>query len=300
MNKKSICRRHFTNLGYKGRYDVQLLEYITYKFDIFKKEAEELAVYVLEGKDPKIKDEEDRNTKVPSFPSIVEAATVIRGKNANIKIGICVPYDLDLTVKYQHQASNNDIEIYFINGNRVELLNRSPTKKEIEKTAIEEIEKTLNNINKISKAKWEFNLFNIKKNLIEKLSPLANNEKEFIFQITTISSLIEGISFSEFKKYIIPSSNTEKEVINNNQSIGMIEILLKNKNINYDPSIIKNFRDLRDLRNIQPVHSSEKSKKVCRKFIKKLPKSDSDWSELSDIAFKKFRATLILLRNVLR
>ncbi|MBI2656560.1 hypothetical protein HYX03_02385 [Candidatus Woesearchaeota archaeon] len=201
---------------------------------------------------------------------------------------------------YDGWLFTNDIEIYFIDGNRVELLNRSPTKKEIEKTAIEEIERTLNNINKISKAKWEFNLFKIKKNLIEKLSSLANNEKEFIFQITTISSLIEAIDFGEFKKYITPSSNTEKEIIDKNQSIGMIELLLKNKNIDYDPSIIKNLRDLRDLRNIPPVHSSEKFKKVCRKFIKKLPNSDSDWSELSDIAFKKFRATIILLRNILR
>ena len=291
--KKHICRRHFKTLGYNGKYDIKLLEYITYKFDLFKKENEELAIYVIEDKNPD-------NLKVPAFSSIVDAATIIRGENPNLKIGICVPYDYNLPVKYQHKASNNDIEIYFINGNRVELLNRSLTKKEIEKSAIEEIEKTLNNINKISKAKWEFNLFKIKKNLIEKLSSLANNEKEFIFQITTISSLIEAVNFSEFKKYIIPPSNIEKETIDKNQSIGMIEILLKNKNLSYDPSIIKNFRDLRDLRNIPPVHSSEKFKKVCRKFIKKLPSSDPDWLELSDIAFKKFRATLILLRNALK
>lgn len=286
MSDKTICRRHFKNLGFKGSYNQTVLDYIIYKFDVFKNNDETKLVYVLE--------------KESSFSSIVDAAVIIMSSKPHLSVCLCVPHDYKLPIEAQHKASGENFELYIIKGRRVDLLNKGYSKKIVEKHTINEIQKTLTNINRISKSKWEFSLFKIKKNLLNKLSPLAQNEKEFIYQITSISSIMEAINFKELKKHLNSTSDKEKKIINQSQSIGMIELFLKEKNIEYNPSLITNMRDLRDLRNMPPVHQSEKSKKICRRYINKLPTGDNDYSELSEIAFKIFRGTLILLRDELK
>jgi hypothetical protein len=63
---------------------------------------------------------------------------------------------------------------------------------------------------------------------------------------------------------------------------------------------MKDARDLRELRNIDPIHSSTNTTKIFKKFMGKIPKIESDWVDLNQVSFAKFRGFLILLRDILK
>ncbi len=287
MNNKDCVRNHFKNLGYRPKYNQKIKESIVYEFDLFSNATEKLAVYVLDKED--------------SFSSLVDVAQMIALFDPQLKLCLCVPEDFSLPVYAHIKVLSCNVDLYVLKDNHVQILTKGSNYKIAEKYTIDEIEKTLNNINRICNIKFGFPLFKIRKDLIKKLSSTAKNENEFVYQITTLSSIIESIYTKKILENYVPKSEKEKEAFTKNQSISIIEIILDDKIKNYDKSLIGTLRDLRDLRNAPPVHPSSNFKKVCKKLIKKQqPTSNSDWLELSQIAFNNFKGSLILLRDVLK
>lgn len=286
MNKKDVCRRHFKNLGYRGKYNRKILDYIGYEFDLFSKNNETLAVYTL--------------NKESSFASLVDAARIICGEKTGLKICLCAPEDFSLPINVQHKAFDYNIDLYIIKENHVELIQKGLSKKEFEKLSLVEIQKILLNINRICKNRWGFDLFKIRKSLLKNLSPLAQNNKEFLYQIATMSSIIESVNLKDIKAFVKPRSRADKKTFADSNSIEIIKLFFKKNNIKYDSSLIINMKDIRSLRNLPPIHPARKLKPIFKKFVPRVPRTDSDWSEISKIVFRKFKGSLILLRDTLK
>ena len=133
MNNQTIARRYFRNLGYRGRYDQTIKKFILYKFDIFKKDKESLAVYVLD--------------KEGNFSSLIDVAKLVSMSDQNIKICLCIHEDFSLPINAHFKSLDSNIDVYIISNNHMELFMRSSTAKIVEKFTIDEIEKNLLNIN---------------------------------------------------------------------------------------------------------------------------------------------------------
>jgi len=286
MSDQEICRRHFRQLGFKGRYKKKVVPFINYEFDLFEKGNEYIAVYVVRPED--------------SFSSLVDASTIINALNGKYKVCLCLPIGFSILSNDQAKALSADISLYYLERGRIILLAGGPNKKAIERSNILEVVSTLTNINRICKLKWGFTLFKINQKLISKLSPVACSEKDFIYQIASISSIIEAIDIKGIKAIIQPTTGREKEVFEKSQSISIIELILTKYIGQYDESVITILRELRSLRNIPPIHPASTFKSVCRKYISKIPGDDHEWSELSEIAFHKFKGALVVLRDILK
>ncbi len=289
MNEIDICRRHFKNIGYKGKYNQKILDYIAYKFDLFSKDGEILVVYILKKED--------------SLASLVDVAKIIGMERSDLKICLCIPEEFSLPLGSHKKVFDYNIDLYIIKKDgHIESITKGLSKKIFEELSLDEIKKIILNINRIFKFKWEFHLFKFRGSLLE-MPYLVNNKSEFVLQISAISSILESINFKDIKNHLKSKviSKREEEALSGDHSISIIELFLKKEGISYDPSLIKNMRELRDLRGLQPIHSAEaKFRKICRKLIKKIPQNNSDWTELGQIALAKFKGSLILLRNVLK
>lgn len=287
-NKITSSRRFLRKMGYTSKYyNRKIFDFSNYEFDIFAKDQEFVAAYVL--------------NKENLLSSLVDLSKTLPILRPNFKMCLFIPSTFNLPMDLLQRISESDIDLFNIRNGDITPIIRSTDKRLIERSKISEIEKTLDSINKICKYKWEISIFKIKKQLISGLSCEAKNKRDFLFQITTISSILESISTKEIRDSIKPRLIKEKELFKRGQSIGIIELFLqkKGKDCLALKKAIKDARDLRDLRNIQPIHSSS-SKKIFKKFIGKTPKNDSDWIELSRVSFAKFTGLLILLRNILK
>jgi len=268
-------------------YKDKIFNFSNYEFDIFKKGQEFIAVYILSEK-----------SVLTALVNLAKTLPILR---PNFRMYLFIPSNFSLPMNLLQKISESDVDLFNIGNGSITPIIQSTNKKIIERFNIEEIEKTLDGINKICKYRWETPLFKIKKQLISDLFCEAKNKKDFIFQIATISSILESINAEEIRNNIKPRLKKDKEIFKKNQSISIIELFLQKKvkdRLAFKKAM-SDARDLKELRNIRPIHPGTKEK-IFKKFIGKIPKNDLDWANLSRVSFAKFRGLLILLRDILK
>lgn len=286
MTPKEVYRRYFKNRGYTSSYNKKIIEYIDYKVDIFMKDDETIAVYLVE--------------KENLLSSLFDVSKMVKISKPEIKVCLIILGDFHLLGEDHIKALESDTDLYIIKNENMIPIIKSAEKKIIDNLKMSEIEKTFQNVNRICNTKWGCKIFKLKKNLFNKLDAEIKNEKDFIYQITTISSLLESIDSRSLKGFLNPTSKKEKELFEKGQSISIIESFLKKVNRTFDSSLILTMREIRELRNIPPVHPSSKGTRICRRYIKKIPQTDDGWIELHNITLNKFIGCLTLLRDTIK
>ncbi len=215
MNRREIVRKFFKKNGYKGKYSRQILKSIAFRFDLFSKETEKIALYVV--------------NRQKLFNDLVDSAGVIGTRKPELKVCLCIPENFSLPLSEQKRASDYNVDLYIIKNRHVERLSKALNKREEQKMSAEEIKKILNDINRICIVRWGVDLFKINNNLINKLSHQAGNEESFFYQISTISSILESANLKEIEFLCKPKTNRERAFFTNKQSISIIELFLKKK-----------------------------------------------------------------------
>jgi len=284
----SECRKHFRRLGFTCKSQQKVLDYITYKFDCFKKDNEQFLLYVV-GEDD-------------SFSSVVEAAKVIVSAKAETIIKVVIPSGMTVPAASQKVAADNNIGLSIIDEqtHRITPIREGFTKAQIAKISHDEFRKLLLNINRIAKAKFGIPLFKLDRMIVDAIRPVVQNKDEFISQAAALSSVLELIDKREIRRSEPPSSALEREIFARNQTIKILEFFLRRKRVSYTPNIFRDLQDIKTLRNMPPVHPRGDSLKIARKMLGRIPRIDDDWQELGHIIFSKFQGALILLRNQLR
>jgi len=287
-NLWNVCRQHFRGLGYKCKPSQVILDYITYKFDKFEKGDEQFLQYVLDKED--------------SFSSVVETAKVIVSTKTDTIIRIVIPSSISVTAAHQQVAADNNIGLCVVDegSKRFTELTKGLTKVQIEKSAQKIIREILSNINRITKTKFGITLFIIKTEIIDSIRPTAKDKDQFISQVAAFSSILGLINKMAIIKNTPPSSKLEREMFSQNQTIKILGFFLKKKKIDYAFSAIKDLQSIKFLRNIPPIYPRGVSSKIARELLRRTPRTNDDWYELSQIIFSKFQGALILLRNQLR
>jgi hypothetical protein len=213
---------------------------------------------------------------------------------------LCIPATYKISLESQAKAANNNVDIYSIKGTSLDLLVPGRSKSSIQKASALEIINTLKHINTISRFKWGIAIFKIDSRIIHTMKYKANDEAGFIIQITLISSILDSINAKDMRKVIPSLTLREKEFFSKHQTINVLNTFLLKKTGSSNLILIKALRELRILRNMFPVHPSKEYKAIFQKYLGRLPKTDEDWSELSEIVFTNFKGALILLRNIIK
>lgn len=267
----------------------RLVNYIECEFFILKKKKDVIALYVF-------------NPKKESIHSIFDAAKSCSTNNLGMRICICVPEGVLFPSNLREIINNTSLEIYTINVGVVESYLMASEIRIIEERKIRGLRELLEKINTYSRFNYAFPLFKINKKMFNKISLTVKTDKEFVYQIQLLLSIIEALEYKQILKSLKNLSKKEKEPFEKNQSISAIEIFFKKKKINLNPHFqktIDELRNLRDLRNMPPAHFSFKYKKVCQKYIGRIPKKTSDWKKLNQVCLLKFEEILKILRDCL-
>jgi len=288
MNYKKICKDYFLNQGFNFNGEDRILKFIDYKFLIFEKSSEKIAVYI-------IKDE--------AFPILLDAAKVCNMFNPNIKIAIFIPESFSIPGDIKQKISNSNIDIYTFNEGVADVFISSSDIKIIQKHKIDQLWDLFRFINILSNRKYKTPLFRLDHKDFDNIKSGVNSKEEFIIQISQLISIIENIEYKKIKLILPQLTKKENGEFNSNHSISALEIFFHKKRIKIDPLLqkaINDLRSLRDLRNMPPIHKSSTYEKPCKEFLGKIPSSSADWKKLNQIVLVKFEGSLIIIRNSLK
>lgn len=289
MSNKNICKNYFLSLGYIFSEEKKLNKYLSYKFMVFSKNKDLIGVCLLK--------------KEEAIHYLLDIAKIANMLKPHLKICICVPKDSLFPADINQKIYNSNIEIYVIEGRSLDLFSSPLNLRVMQVYKSNEIGRLLRSINWLSKKKCDSLIFKINAGDLKKIKLQTLTKSDFIMQISQISTILEHLEYKKMEDSLIKLTKEEKVPFEKNQSISALETFLNKNKIKISPTLkqsFKDFRDLRDLRNMPPIHRSDKYKKVCLKYIGKIPNKEVEWKSLNKIVLSKFEGGLISLRDSLK
>ncbi len=287
---ETICKNHFRGQGYRCHSKKRLVSYIEHEFFMLKKGKDLIALYIF-------------NPKKESIHNLLDSARSCSINDLNIKICVCIPNETSIPSTAREKIDGTSIELHIINDGVIEPYLIASEIRILEEKKIRGLRNLLEKINVASNINYGFPLFKINKKMFDKICLIIKTEKDFVYQIQTLLSIIEALEYKQMLDNLKKLSETERRPFLLRQSISAIEVFFKKKKINLNRHFQKTtqeLRNLRDLRNMPPTHPTQHSSKyktVCKKYIGHQPKTTSDWKRLNQICLLKFEESLKILRD---